>query len=363
MHRLASTDSEEDIPPKTVPETNLPSGNDEGSAAGFTPLDEPPLLLPLRAGHNSLEDFVNSIDTVETQSVAGYAPSPYVPFRVQVKARNSIPDSELSNVPNSEVSKADDPKGDAGTLTLGQKSDSPEGIIVAGASVPIPDTTLAQTSEQDKTQEKSSEDLTGAGLGLIASTVGVGLQGPDIPLEPAVNSDPFNNGLILGDGDIDQTLALAFADQAPSSGKNGAQLTDPFFANPNIPSLNSGLPSGSIFGSAITTGDSLFFDSVSDLAAAPPDGASTQASAFSPNDSAPGGDNNGNSNPNNQDESFLRNSEPVDWDDPCNLLHGSDTPFFKCTLTTSRTVLSPFKIPAVPRPDNDIAVDNIADVP
>ena len=361
--RLAQTNAEEDIPPETVSEINL--GNDEGSAAEFNTLDGSSLFLPITEGLNSLDDLVNNNEFVENQAVVGYAPSPNVPFRVQVKARNSIPDSELSNVPNSEVRKADDPKGDAGTLTPGQNSDSPEGTLVADASVPIPDTALVSpltvtgSSGQDKTQELGSQDLTGADPGLIASTVGVGLQGQDIPLEPEGNSDPVNNGLLLGNGDNDQTLTLAFADPALSSGKSGTQLTDPLFANP---SLSSGLlPPGSIFASAAGAGDSLFVDAVSDFAPLPPNGASTQASLFSPDDSAPGADSN--EDPNNQDESFLRNSDQIDWSDPCNLMHGSDRPFSACTLTTSRTVLAPFKIPTVPRPDSDIAVDVIADIP
>ena len=361
---MASTDVEKDVPPETVPEISSSNGNDEGSAAGFnTPVELPPLLSPTE-GQNTLDDFLKSLDISETQADAGYAPSPYVPFQVQVQARNSIADSELSNVPNLGVRTVDDSKGDAGTLTPGGKSGSPEGAIVAGASVPIPDTPLAESSWQDKTQEQGSQDLTGTAPGLIASTVGVGLQGQDLPSESAVNSDSVNNGLIIGNGDIDQTLALAFADLPSSSGKSGAQLTDPLFANSNIPSLKSGLSPGSIFASASTTGDGLFLDSVSDLEAAPPNGGSTQASVFSPDDATNGGDGNGNSNPNSQDESFLRNNpDTVDWDDPCNLMHGSDTPFFQCTLTTSRTVLAPFKIPSVPRPDNDIAVDDVADVP
>lgn len=342
------------------------NGNDEGSAAKINSLDEPPLLPPFTEGLNSLEDLVNSNEFVENQAIVGYAPSPYVPFRVQVMARDSIPDSELSNVPNSEVRKADDPKGDAGTLTPGQKSDS-EGTFVADASVPIPDTglnslfTVTGSSGQDKTQELGSQDLTGAEPGLVASTVGVGLQGQDIPLDLAANSDPVNNGLIFGNGDNDQTLALAFADQAPSSGRPGTQLTDPLFANPNNPSLISGLPPGSIFASAAGAGDSLFLDAASDFAPLPPNGASTQASIFSPDDAATGGGSN--EDPNNQDESYLQNSDQIDWSDPCNLVHGSDRPFRECTYSTSRTVLAPFKIPTVPRPDNDIAVDVIADIP
>lgn len=386
------TDLEKDTPLETVSEIHPSNGNDEGSAGGFKIPDVPPPLLSLTEGQNNFEDLLNSIDILETQAAAGYAPSPYVPFRVQVQARNVIPDSELSNVPNSKVRSVDDSKGDAGTVTPGQTSGSPEGAILAGASVPIPDivstvtpgqtsgssegailagalvpipdTVSTLSSGQDKTQQQASQVLTGAEPGLIASTVGVGLQGQDISSEPSVNSDLVNNGLIIGNGDTDQTFALAFADQAPSSGKSGAQLADPLFANPNIPSLNSGLSSGSIFASASATGDSLFFDSVSDIAAAPSGGTSTQASVFSPDDAATGGDGNGNSNPNNQDESFLRNTpDTVDWEDPCNLMHGSDTPFFKCTLSTSRTVLAPFKIPSVPRPDNDIAIDDIANVP
>lgn len=339
------------------------NGNDEGNGAGFKTLDEPPLLLPLPEGPNSWEDLVKNNNIVETQALAGYAPSPYVPFRVQVKARSSIPDSELGNVPNSEVRKADDPKGDAESLITGQKFDSPEGTILADASVPLADAALvsplpvAGSSKQDQTLDLSSGlnegDLTGAEPAVIA----LGLQGQDTPSQANVDSNLVNDGLILANGDIDQTLTLAFADEA-SSGKSGARLTDPLFANPNGPSLTSDLPPGSMFASAAVVGDDLFLDP----APPSPNGASTQASIFSPDDSATGSDGNGNSNPNSQDESFLRNSDPIDWDDPCNLVHGSDTPFFKCTLTTSRTVLAPFKIPTVPRPDNDIAVD-IADVP
>lgn len=360
---MASTDVEKDIPLDTVPEISSSNGNDEGSAARFNIPDESPPLLSLTEGQNTVDDFLKSLGILETQAAAGYAPSPSVPLRVQVQARNSIPDSGLSNVPNSDVRKVDVSKGDAGNLTPGGTSGSPQGAIVAGASVPIPDTASTGSSGGDKTKEQGSQDLTGAGPGLIASTVGVGLQGQDTSLEPTVNSDSVNNGLIIGNGDIDPTLALAFAGPTPSSGKSGAQLTDPLFANSNIPSLDSGLSPGSLFASASITGDSLFLDSTSDLVAAAPNGASTLASTSAPDDT-PNGDGNGNSNSNSQDESFLRNNpDTVDWEDPCNLLHGSDTPFFQCTLTTSRTVLAPFKVPSVPRPDNDIAVDNVADVP
>ena len=317
----------------------MPNGNDEGNAAGFKTLDEPALLLPFTQGQDGWEDFLNSNAIVDTQAVAGYAPSPYVPFRVQVKARDSIPDSELGNVPDSEVRKADDPEGDAGFLTFGENPDSQGENVIAGALTPIPDT-------------PESSPL------LVA-----GSSGQDISLEPNVDSNFVDNVPILGNGDTDPPLALAFADVDPSSGVSGVRLTDPLFANPNSPSPNSGLTPGSLFASASLTGDSIFSDFALDEGPVAVDGASRQASLFSPDDSAPGYDNNGNSNPNNQDESFLRNPGPIDWSDPCNLVHGSDTPFSDCTFTTSRTVFAPFRVPTVPRPDSDIAVDDVADLP
>lgn len=327
------------------------------------PLDEPPLLLSNAKGQNGWEDFPNDKDFGGTQAIAGYAPSPYVPFRVQVKARDSIPDSELGNVPNAEVRKADDPKGDAGTLTPGQKSNSPGGTVVADATVPIPATDekslLPETgsSGQDKTLEPGSDlsggDPLGANSGVIADTVDLGLQGQDTPsdlngVSNLVNTDP--------------TLTLAFADGAPSSGKSGVQLTDPLFANPNGPSSNSGFVPGSLFASASLAGDDLFLDTGSDSALVASNGPTTQASIFSPEDSATGNDD---GNPNNQDESYLRKpDDQIDWSDPCNLVHGSATPFSaECTVSTSRTVLLPFRIPTVPRPDLDIAVDDVAGLP
>lgn len=332
--------------------------NDEGSADGLQPLDESSLLLALTQGQNSAEDLLDQNDFLGNQVISGYASSPYVPFRVQVKARDSIPNSEFGNVPNSDVRKADDPTGDAGFLTPGQKSGSTEGTIVAGAIVPIP--ADAQSVGQDETTESGTKgDVTGAEPDLIASTIDLGLQEQDTPSEYDVNSNLVDNGPILGNGDINPTLALAFADVASASGKSGVQLTDPFFANPNSASLDFGFGPGSTFSSAAVGADNFFTDPVSDFVLPPVRGASTQASLFSPDGSATGSDNDGSSSSSDQNQSFLRTPpEQIDWNDPCNLIHGSDTPFSECTLSTSRGVPAPFRIPTVPRPDSDIAVDS-----
>lgn len=356
------------------------NGNDEGSAAGIESFDGLPPLAPLTQGQDNWDDLL--ID-VESQAITGYAPSPYVPFRVQVKARDSIPNSELGNVPNLDVSKADDPKGDAGLLTPGQKSNSPQGITLASASVP--DSASADSvslsgggsSGGDKTPALGSGlnggDVIGPEPGLYASTTDLGLQEPVTPLGSSVDSDLVDNAPILGNEDVDSTLTLASADVTASSGTPGlgagtgvgvstvppVRLTDPLFTASNGPLPNSGPVPGSLFATTIAAGDNIFLDSGSGSGSVVSNGASTQGPTSS-EDSSTGTDG-GSGNPNSQDESYLRNPV-VDPNDPCNLVHGFDTPFDQCISSTSRTVLGPFKIPTVIRPDQDIAIDDVANL-
>lgn len=377
---LLSFKPQEGTPPKIVPGTFSLDGNDPVIAGEPEKLDGSSLLSSIQQGYDSwnadgIEDisfFDDKGDDVETQGFIGYAPSQHVPFRVQVKARDSILDSEIGKVPNSDVSKADDPsKGDAGLLTSkpGGKSDSPEGIILASASGP--DSTSADGTSQSAAGTVAEDGTAGLGSGLPfggdLTGTDLGLQGQDTPLV-------IGAGAGLDAGDVNSALTLALADVAPSSGnsKLGLQtdtgdfvlpslrLSDSPFTDSTGPLANSGVSAGSLFASVSSTipDNDLFSD------AAPSKQAANDGSLFFPGDSAatrPNNDQDRDSSTNSQDESYLRNIDQGDPSDPCLLVHGSAVPFLGlCSASTTRTVYEEFKTPAVPRPDSDIAVDNIA---
>ena len=370
--------SEDVVFPPTIAENLSPASNDEGGAPGIKNFDAPTLLSAITQGldiwdkgGDKAADLVDGKgDEVESQKVTGYAPSPNVPFRVQVKARDSIPNPELGKVPNSEVSISDDPSKGTDALTPGQSSDdSSDGVSLASASVatsgdsiPLPE---ADGAAQDDGSDKG--DLDGVDAALIGSNVDVGTQGQDTPLVFAANTDLVDSvEPLLGNGQSDSTLAST--DVASSSEKAqlgvqtdagdlifpSARLTDPLVAD-----ASGSLPnSGSLFASA--EGDSLFLDTAQNTLPVPPDTAASSSSIFYPDDSATAPNNR---NPGSQDESYLRNpgqGDPIDQStetDPCNLVHGYDNPFSACTSSISRQVLAPFKPPTVPRPDADLVLD------
>lgn len=379
---------EEEIPPKIIPETFPLDGDDQVIAGETEKLNEPSLLPSLQQGQDSWdEDGINGISFFdETQGLTGYASSPHVPFRVQVKARDSIPNSEIGNVPNSEVSKADDPfKGDAGLLTLKpeEKSDSPEGIILASASGP--DSTSADGTVQPAAGTVGEDGTAGLGSGLI---IGGDLSGTDLGLQGQDTSLVIGAGPVLDGGDVNSALTLALADVIPSSGnpKLGVQtdtgdfivpsvrLSDSLFTDSNGPLANSGVPAGSPFASAssLPPDNEIFLDDAPDSGLVGSKGAGNNGGSlavnagslfFSEDSAATSPSNDGNSDPNanSQDESYLRNIDQSDPTDPCLLVHGSAVPFIGlCSVSTTRTVYEQFRAPTAPRPDADIAIDDIA---
>lgn len=356
--KLALT-SEEVILSRNTPETP-PSDNDEG-IGGLATFDDPTLLAANSQSRDGWDDE-SSIDTspfideggqVGTLGFTGYASSPYVPFRVQVKARDSILNSEIGKVPNSEVSELNDALAISGPVSLDLASAA--GVPVPGGSVSADDGTVGTDSA------------------LLASSINAPLPGQDTLPVFTPNSDLVDSvESIIGNGKTDSALALAPADVPPSAGisnlavqnNNGdlilpsVQLTDPVFAG------SSGSTANSLFLSADSTlsDGSPFVDPGSTSGSVVANGVTAASSSIFLDNDPPNKPNDQMPIPGTQDESFVRNSDPtgpVDNSDPCNLITGFTVPNFQCTSAISRTVLAPYKKPTIPRPDSDIGLDDI----
>lgn len=378
--------TDEDLSAKTTSGTNVLDFNDEGGIdISIIGLNEPSLVSAIGqpeelwdGDNEGIDLFGDQIGYLNDQKVTGYAPSPHVPFLVQVKARDSIPSLEFGTVLNSELSKADDPLQQNAELPVPDASGQSvvsEGAPLIGASAPVQASVNGITLPGGVTEGgnifASGGDLAGSKPGYSVSTIDLGLQGPDGSLGFTASSD-LAIGLGAADGDVDSNLALAFVNGVPTSGKSSltatsdtgdsiapVQLTDPLFADDVPPSLNAGSEVG--FSATDNDGD-IFSKSASktDSGSVAPFGVVTLSSTPFAEDSATGTGTDGNDNGNsgNQDGAYWREPVPEDdSDDPCRLLRGSDIPYLQCTARMMRSPYSPFKVPAVPRPDLDIASD------
>jgi hypothetical protein len=409
--RQINTDSlgqltDEDLPTKITSGTNNLDFNEDGIGIGIIGFSESSLESAIRQSqelwdgdNGSIGLFGAGIGSLNDQRVTGYAPSPHVPFLVQVKARDSIPSPKIGTVLNSELSKADDPlPGNAGLPapdTSGQPVVS-EGVPLIGAStseqasvngilllggVTGVENILATGSEPLSSDNiagldsgPSGGDLSRSDPAYTASTTNLGFQGQDSSSGFTANSD-LAIGLGPVDGVINSNLAFAFVDGVPTSGKSSVtatsnsgdsfapvRLTDPLFAEDATPSPNSGLVAG--FSSPENDGN-IFSTSLSatNSGSVASFGVVTLASTLLAEDSAKNNGNDGDSNSNSgsQDGAYWRNNEEeADADDPCKLLHDFSTPYDECTAGLMRSLYSPFKVPAVPRPDLDIATDDVS---